>query len=108
VTRVLIANIRNLGACPCPRCAIPKNRTQDLATDKDVLQRQVLARKDNDERRVKISSARKLIYEQHFVVDATRVEDLLKAESLVPTKVGSHIVHIFFISTAHPCVECVL
>jgi hypothetical protein len=24
-TRVLIATVRNLGGCPCPRCLIPKN-----------------------------------------------------------------------------------
>ena len=32
-------------------------------------------------------SARKLIYEKHYAVDAAQVEALLKDESLVPTMV---------------------
>ncbi|KIJ58126.1 hypothetical protein HYDPIDRAFT_34472 [Hydnomerulius pinastri MD-312] len=84
--KVLIANIRNLGACPCPRCIIPKDRVHNLAMERDTLQRQILARKDTKERRDKITAARRLIYEQHYVVDAPQVEVLLKEESLVPTK----------------------
>ena len=55
--RVLIANIRNLGACPCPRCTIPKDRIRNLATERDMLQRQILVRKDTKDRRDKISAA---------------------------------------------------
>ena len=85
--RVLIANIRNLGQCPCPRCLIPKIQVQDVATDSDILQRSILARCDTMERREKISAARRLIYEAQYVVDTPQVENLLKPESLVPTVV---------------------
>ena len=85
--RVLIANIRNLGGCPCPRCAIPKARFQDVATKNDMLQRTILARYDTAERREKIFSARQLIYEEQYVIDTPQVEALLKPESLVPTVV---------------------
>ncbi|KIJ09067.1 hypothetical protein PAXINDRAFT_17835 [Paxillus involutus ATCC 200175] len=44
-----------------------------------------MARCDTQERWDKISSARKLIYEQNYVVDSTKVEMLLKKESWVPT-----------------------
>ena len=88
--RVLIANIRNLGACPCPRCIIPKDRVQFFGTEQDIFQRVDLARKDTHERRNKIITARQLIYEQNYVVDTPQVEPLLKGESLVPTKVQSH------------------
>lgn len=54
-----------------------------------MLQRRILARKDTQDRRDKISAARHIIYEQHFVVDTSQVEALLKEESLVPTKVGN-------------------
>ena len=87
MARVLIANIRNLGGCPCPRCTIPKVRFQDVATDNDMSQRTVLAWHDTAERREKIISARQLIYKEQYVIDNTQVEALLKPESLVPTEV---------------------
>ena len=85
--RVLIATIRNLGACPCPRCLILKSHTHLLATESDLRQRILLSRTDTAQRREKIMSARKLIYEKHYAVDASHVEELLKDESLVPTTV---------------------
>ncbi|KAF8833950.1 hypothetical protein BDN67DRAFT_985681 [Paxillus ammoniavirescens] len=69
--KVLIANIRNLGACPCPRCTIPKDRIQNLAMERDMLQRRILARKDTKERRNKISAACRLIYEQPSCLPAS-------------------------------------
>lgn len=56
-------------------------------SEKDALQRNVLVRRDTQERRNKIVAARRLIYEQNYVVDTPQVEALLKEESLVPTKV---------------------
>ena len=85
--RVLIANIRNLGTCPCPRCLIPKSWIDDLGLTNDMQQRQALARVDTEERWSKIAAARRLIYQEHYVVDTPQVEVLLKEESLVPTKV---------------------
>ena len=85
--RVLIATIRNLGGCPCPRCLIPKVKLHDVAKEDDIQQRTDLARCDTIERREKISSARRLIYEEQYVVDTPQVEALLKPESLVPTVV---------------------
>ena len=83
--RVLIANIRNLGNCPCPRCLIPKLKFQDVATENDILQRSILMRHDMVERREKILCARRLIYEEQYVIDTPQVKALLKPESLVPT-----------------------
>ncbi|KAF9230744.1 hypothetical protein BU15DRAFT_83245 [Melanogaster broomeanus] len=64
--KVLIATIRNLGKCPCPRCLIPKARVDLLATEADVLQRRSLSRSDTAQRRAKVVSARKLIYESNY------------------------------------------
>ena len=50
-------------------------------------QRNVLARHDTVGRREKVTSARRLIYEQQYVVNTPQVEALLKPESLVPTVV---------------------
>ena len=58
---------------------------QDVATENDMLQRTILARRDTEERRERISSARQLIYQDRYVIDTPRVENLLKPESLVPT-----------------------
>ena len=60
---------------------------QDVATDNDILQRNILARQDTMERREKVSAARQLIYKAQYVVDTPQVEELLKSESLVPTVV---------------------
>lgn len=82
---MLIASIRNLGGCPCPRCLIPKDRFQEFATENDISQRTLLSRHDTIERRSKITSARRIIYEGQYNVDTPQVEALLKPESLVPT-----------------------
>ncbi|KAF8834372.1 hypothetical protein BDN67DRAFT_992676 [Paxillus ammoniavirescens] len=82
---VLIATIRNLGKCPCPRCLIPKSRVHLLATRLDILERETLSRSDTAQCRAKVISAHKLIYESNYAVDGTCVEELLKDESLIPT-----------------------
>jgi hypothetical protein len=53
----------------------------------DTIQRRTLARKDDNQRRSKVSSARALIYESNLQVDCAAVERLLKDTSLVPTTV---------------------
>lgn len=59
----------------------------DVATERDMLQRSELSRHDTEERRSKISSARKLIYEGQYSIGTPQVEALLKPESMVPTVV---------------------
>ncbi|KAH7917705.1 hypothetical protein BV22DRAFT_1025919 [Leucogyrophana mollusca] len=83
--KILIATIRNLGGCPCPRCLIPMARVSDIGKERDMLQRTLLARTDNEEYRRKITSARKFIYEKNYAVNYAKVEELLKPESLLPT-----------------------
>ena len=58
-----------------------------VATEEDILQRGVLARRDTVERREKVFAARRLIYEEQYVVGTPQVETLLKPKSLVPTMV---------------------
>lgn len=85
---MLIAGIRNLGGCPCPRCLIPKERLPKVGTVNDMVQRDTLSRHDTEDRRAKVLSARRLIYEGQYNVDTAQVEALLKSESLVPTIVS--------------------
>jgi len=43
--------------------------------------------------------ARRLIYQQHYVVDTPQVEALLKEESLVPTEVLGFWYHLYLVLT---------
>lgn len=56
-----------------------------------MLQQQLLACKDNMECRRKVCEACGLIYKDNYVMDSVQVEELLKAESFVPTKVSLQI-----------------
>jgi hypothetical protein len=87
--RILIASIRNLGLCPCPRCLIPLNRVHNLGMTRDMSQRKTLARVDDIHRRSKIAAARRVIYEKNYQVNSTAVENLLRGESWVPSAVCS-------------------
>ena len=49
--------------------------------------RTLLRRCDNKDQRDKVIAARQLIYEKHYAVHNSQVEELLKNESLVPTLV---------------------
>ena len=85
--RILIASIRNLGRCPCPRCLIPLDRVTKMGMRQDMAQRRTLARIDDVKRRNRVETAREKIYEKGYVVGSRVVEDLLQEDSLVPTAV---------------------
>lgn len=80
-----------MGNCPCPRCLIPKHRAHQLATRRDQRQRKTLARVDNLQYRVKISSAREIIYKNNRAVESVAIQRLLKPLSLTPNEVSSLI-----------------
>jgi hypothetical protein len=85
--RILIACIRNLGRCPCPRCLIPLDRVDNMGMRQDMTQRKTLARVDSAERRNRVATAREHIYQKNYLVDGAPVERLLQNDSLVPTAV---------------------
>ena len=89
--RVLLGSIRNLGKCPCPRCAAPMSRVHNLGTAKDARERETLARVDDNVRQSKIKSACAHIYKSGLGVTSAAVEDLLKDQSLVPTSVSCSV-----------------
>jgi hypothetical protein len=86
--RILLANIRNLGGCPCPRCTIPLSSVPLVGTKRDRNDRIKLARVDDPRYRKLVSQARRAIYQQNFAVDSAPVERMLKPESFVPTSVS--------------------
>ncbi|KJA13591.1 hypothetical protein HYPSUDRAFT_151446 [Hypholoma sublateritium FD-334 SS-4] len=84
--KVLLTSIRNMGNCPCPRCLTPKDLLDQLGTGRDKNRRVKLARVDNLQHRVKISSSCDIIYIQNRTVNSIFVENILKPESWVPTE----------------------
>ncbi|KAG2342775.1 hypothetical protein BDR05DRAFT_976388 [Suillus weaverae] len=82
--KVLIATIRQLGGCPCPRCLTPTVQLHNLGFNCDRQQCLTLARSDAS-RSCLVTDACKLIYEKNYGIDSTAVELLLKPESWVPT-----------------------
>jgi hypothetical protein len=89
-TRALIATIRQLGGCPCPRCLIPKSRLHNFSMTRDRQQRTTLQRSHGDQKQL-VNTTRKLIYEKNYGVDSTGVENLLKPCSWVPTYVNDSV-----------------
>ncbi|KAI9059487.1 hypothetical protein FKP32DRAFT_1657872 [Trametes sanguinea] len=83
--KVLLATIRDMGSCPCPRCLVRKDAISAVGTARDMASRTRNARVDSADRRYKVNRAREFIYEQGRGLGSKAVEDLLKAESLVPT-----------------------
>lgn len=83
-----------MGSCPCPRCLIPKHRTDQLGTKRDQHRRISLARVDDLHYKVNISCAREMIYQKNCAVDSSMVETLLKPHSLVPTEVKRNYIHL--------------
>jgi hypothetical protein len=88
--RILLASIRNLGSCPCPRCLIPLSRAHNVGMVTDMAQRTRLARIDDNHRKIRVTTARRLIYDKQHRVNSAAVENLLKEESLVPTSVCAY------------------
>ncbi|KJA19277.1 hypothetical protein HYPSUDRAFT_99107, partial [Hypholoma sublateritium FD-334 SS-4] len=108
--KVLLTSIRNMGNCPCPRCLTPKDLLDQLGTKHDSKQRNRLVRVDNLQYRVKISSARDIIYKQNRSVDSKFVNAILKDESLVPTenafsrklsRFGFNLFSVFLVDLMH-------
>ena len=88
--RVLLAWVRSLGACPCPRCFIKKEHIQSLGTKVDGQRRAKLRTCDQGYQR-KIETARKIIYEKGYVVNSKAVDDVIGSQSFTPTRVSRAI-----------------
>lgn len=86
LNRILMAGVRNMGLCPCPRCLIKKTELSALGTLRDNSRRAKI-RINSHHFRTKVSLAREIIYEHGLRVNADAVNNLLKNESLVPTTV---------------------
>lgn len=86
--RALLATIRNMGACPCPRCEIKKEHIPHLGTVADGFRRDNHKRTNGVSRKWRIDSSRSAIHEHGKGVKSKAVEDLLSPLSYVPTSVS--------------------
>ena len=86
--RILLASIRNLGQCPCPRCLIPLDLVHNLGMPRDMMQQVSKACVDSIECQNKVAVTRRFIYERNMQVNSTAVEALLRDWSGVPTTVS--------------------
>ncbi|KAI0634460.1 hypothetical protein C8Q77DRAFT_1217600 [Trametes polyzona] len=83
--KVLIATVRDKGRCPCPRCLVTFDDIVHLGEESDRNLREDRRRADDQLRMDKVSDARSLIYNDGYVVNSTRVDEILQDQSLVPT-----------------------
>ncbi|KAI0059027.1 hypothetical protein BV25DRAFT_1918740 [Artomyces pyxidatus] len=83
--KVLLATIKFLAKCPCPRCLVEKDKISQMGTKADMKTRSKKLRVDNLPRRFEVESARRLIFEEGVPVDSDRIKDILKGSG-VPTR----------------------
>jgi hypothetical protein len=91
--RVLIACIKYLSQCPCPRCLLHKSKIPRLGSKSDIHARHRLIRVDSHRRRKKIEIARRLIFEGVNIA-SQKIEKFLGPESLTPTRVCLPVIPI--------------
>lgn len=91
--RVLLATIKYLGGCPCPRCLIEKAKIRNLGMKRDMLARERLnqLRIDSTGIQNRIETARKHLFALGALVNGTKVDGRLKKDSLVPTRVSLYV-----------------
>ncbi|KAK7689513.1 hypothetical protein QCA50_007305 [Cerrena zonata] len=99
--KVLLATVRNLGKCPCPRCLLPKARISDIGMHYDFSRRVNLQRSSGAAQIRKVTVARAAIYEWGKGLKSTAVENLLGAESYVPTVCCLPVLEGLFHDTTH-------
>ncbi|KAJ3750342.1 hypothetical protein DFH05DRAFT_1388622, partial [Lentinula detonsa] len=79
--KVLLATIRDLGSCPCPRCLVPKSSLDQMGSKRDIKLREKICTFLVD----KVMRARQWIYNEGIKIRGSAVERLLKETSSVPT-----------------------
>lgn len=85
--RVLLATIRSLARCPCPRCYVEKSKIEHLGTKADMNARKH-ERVDNHPRRSEVDRTRSWIYERGYGINSVRIDRVLGSKSYVPTRVS--------------------
>jgi|ERR1700722_329144 len=85
--RVILASIKQLGQCPCPRCFIKKDQIPGLGTQVDQ-QRRNKIRQDSRTLQTKVEMVREWIFKQGRSLVSKAVERVLGVMSVVPVRVS--------------------
>ena len=95
---MLIATLKSLGKNPCAKCFVEKDKIHLLGTVRD---QQVRSQRriDDQNRRDKVTNARRWIFEAGYTVDSARVKEILGPGCLVPMHVSCslYLLHILFL-----------
>jgi hypothetical protein len=86
--RVLLATVRFMGSCFCPRCTTTKAQIPDLGMLRDAARRERNIRKDDNAFQQDARTAYKAIYTDGYGPNSRYIERLLGKKSYVPTKVS--------------------
>ncbi|KZP03324.1 hypothetical protein FIBSPDRAFT_1055351 [Athelia psychrophila] len=84
--KVLLASIKYLGRCPCPRCLVEKKQIPEMGTIRDMKRRERLARVDTAHLQHDVNRAREYMFQNGVPATGASVEGKLGATSRVPTR----------------------
>ncbi len=85
--KVLLATIRYLATCPCPRCLVQKADIAAMGTKLDARRRDKNVRVENAEHHRLVEMTRTWIYEKGTNITSKFVDRVLSPRSWVPTRV---------------------
>lgn len=84
MTRAALATIRERGLCPCPRCLVEKKNADKMGLKNDMKARETKPRFFFSE---VVNLARCCLYKLGYSISSTKIDDMLKPFSLMPTMV---------------------
>ena len=86
-SRVLLANIKNFGACPCPCCFVKTDQIAELGTLNDSRRRNK-PRRSTKQHMDDVTMTRGWIFDRGYKITGAQVERVLGEKSWVPTHVS--------------------
>ncbi|SJL13966.1 uncharacterized protein ARMOST_17418 [Armillaria ostoyae] len=79
--KVLLASIKSLGRCLCPRCLVVKEKVLDMGMKRDLSNRQRNACVDCEQCQHEVEMVRRWIFERGYAVSSKRIENVLSKRS---------------------------
>ena len=89
--RILLACVKFLGTCLCPRCLVTKDKICKLGTKLDLWVRDKKACVNDRAHQLSIENVHKAIFDFGCSIASKAVEGVIGAKSLVPTRVHNNI-----------------
>lgn len=92
--RILLACIKYLAKCPCPRCYVLKDKVSDMGKKLDINNRVRNVRVDSEDLQDDIACARKWLFELGLPINNSHMKKLLGPCSLTPVQVTCSILSL--------------